>query len=78
MPSTELANIDNFNDIIIEPSLREGYMLGDILVFPSRSVIVKQDEHHHVSAKAMEVLFVLSCSAGSVVSRKALLKIGLI
>lgn len=74
MPSTELANIDNFNDIIIEPSLREGYMLGDILVFPSRSVIVKQDEHHHVSAKAMEVLFVLSCSAGSVVSRKALLE----
>jgi tetratricopeptide (TPR) repeat protein/DNA-binding winged helix-turn-helix (wHTH) protein len=71
---SELVNIDTFNDIIIDPSLREGFMLGDILVFPSRSVIVKQDEHHHVSAKAMEVLFVLSCNAGSVLSRKALLE----
>jgi len=49
-------------------------MLGDILVFPSKSVIVKQNQHHHVSAKAMEVLLILSCCAGKVVSRKALLE----
>lgn len=74
MDIPELVNIDNFNDIIIESSLREGFMLGDILVFPNKSVIVKQNQHHHVSSKAMEVLFVLSCCGGKVVSRKALLE----
>ena len=74
MDISELVNIDNFNDIIIESSLREGFMLGDILVFPNKSVIVKQNKHHHVSGKAMEVLFVLSCCSGRVVSRKALLE----
>ena len=49
-------------------------MLGDILVFPNKSVIVKLNQHHHVSGKAMEVLFVLSCCSGRVVSRKALLE----
>lgn len=73
MDNSGLSIIDSFSDIVIEPSLREGFMLGDILVFPNKGVIVRQQEHHHLSPRAMEVLFVLGCNAGSVVSRNALL-----
>jgi tetratricopeptide (TPR) repeat protein len=73
MDNSGLSIVDSFSDIVIEPSLREGFMLGDILVFPNKGVIVRQQEHHHLSPRAMEVLFVLGCNAGSVVSRNALL-----
>jgi DNA-binding winged helix-turn-helix (wHTH) protein/Tfp pilus assembly protein PilF/TolB-like protein len=68
----DLSNIEHSSDLILEPALREGFSLGAILVYPKKCVVVKQQEHHHVSRKAMEVLFALACNAGKVVSRHAL------
>jgi len=68
-----LSFIDSFSDIKIEPSLRDGFMLDEIMVFPNKGVVVRNQEHHHDSPKAMEVLFILSCCSGHVLSRKAIL-----
>lgn len=65
--------VNSFSDIVIDSSLREGFLLGEIVVFPNKGLIVRQDAHHHVNPKAMEILFVLSCNAGRVVSRRAIL-----
>ncbi len=72
MTENTLSVIDSYSDIKIEPSLREGFMLDNILVFPNKGVIVREQEHHHVSPKAMEVLFIMSCNSGQVISRQAI------
>lgn len=72
MSANTLSIIDSFSEIKTEPSLREGFMLEEILVCPNKGVIVRQQEHHHVSPKAMELLFILSCNSGQVISRQAI------
>ena len=70
----ELSNIEQSSDLALEPALRDGFSLGNNLVYPNKGSIVKNQEHHHLSYKAMEVLYVLACNAGRVVSRQALIE----
>ncbi|MFT7260221.1 MAG: tetratricopeptide (TPR) repeat protein/DNA-binding winged helix-turn-helix (wHTH) protein [Glaciecola sp.] len=72
MSANPLSIIDSFSEIQIEPSLREGFMLEEILVCPNKGAIVREQDHHHVSPKAMELLFILSCNSGKIISRQAI------
>lgn len=71
--NSELAKNNSCADFSLDEELGRGFMLGNIIVYPAKDVLVKDNIHHHLSRRAMEVLFALCSNAGSVVSRQALL-----
>ena len=71
---SEPENNTSGANLFLDSELRRGFMLGELIVYPAGDVLLKNKIHHHLSRRAMEVLFALCSNAGSVVSRQALLK----
>lgn len=78
MRSTEIKRSEPGNNtsgvnLFLDSELRRGFILGELIVYPGRDVLLKNDIHHHLSRRSMDVLFALCSNAGSVLSRQALL-----
>jgi DNA-binding winged helix-turn-helix (wHTH) protein/TolB-like protein/Tfp pilus assembly protein PilF len=71
--NSELNEINSITEVFIDPGLRNGFMLGELVVFPERGIVVKNSEQHHISTNSMEVLIALSSNPGAILSRQALL-----
>ena len=54
-------------------ALHNGFCLGEVTVLPAQGFVVVRGEHHHVSAKALELLLQLAHQAQSIVSQQQLL-----
>ena len=58
----------------LDDKLKNGFLIHDCTVFPSRNIVESPAGEQHLEPKAMLVLLALTAKAGDVVSREQLLE----
>jgi DNA-binding winged helix-turn-helix (wHTH) protein/tetratricopeptide (TPR) repeat protein len=71
--NTELTETSNIPPIPLDLKLHRGFAIAELVVYPDKGEIIKNQQHYHVSTKAMELLLVLCSHAGQIISRQSLL-----
>lgn len=60
----------------INPALRNGFKLDDVLVLPNAGTVIHAGKSEHLAPKAMEVLLVMCSNQGELIATEDLLLFG--